>query len=84
MNVDALLDQAFKLYSAGYAKSALAEALKALACRQHPRMYRFVATYACAARALAIAKLYFTKVAAEVQPNIEQRCQQEGLSLRGP
>jgi hypothetical protein len=47
-------------------------------------MYRFAVTYACAAHDLATAKLYFTKVPPANQPNLEQKCQQEGLNVRGP
>src|SRR5262249_15373957 len=83
MNVDEVMTQAATQYSAGYAKAALAQILKALACKQDGRMYRFAVTYACAAHDLATAKLYFAKVPSGNQPNLEQKCQQEGLNVRG-
>lgn len=83
MNVDEVMQQAATQYSAGYAKAALAQVLKALACKQEARMYRFAVTYACAAHDLATAKQYFTKVPPANQPNLEQKCQQEGLNVRG-
>ena len=43
--------------------------------------------YACAAHDLGSAKLYFAKLAqspSSMQSGIEQKCQQEGLNIRGP
>jgi ABC transport system ATP-binding/permease protein len=84
MDVDELMSQAVKQNEAGYAKAALNLVIKALACRQDARMYRFAVTYACAAHDLASAKLYFVKVPKEFQPPLEQKCQQERLDVRGP
>ena len=78
------MQQAASQYSAGYAKAALAQVLKALGCKQDPRMYRFAVTYACAAKDLSTAKQYFTKVPPANQANLEQKCQLEGLNVRGP
>jgi hypothetical protein len=84
MNVEDVMNQAAAQYSAGYAKAALAQVLKALACKQDPRMYRFAVTYACSAKDLQTAKLYFAKVPPANQANLEQKCQLEGLNVRGP
>jgi pSer/pThr/pTyr-binding forkhead associated (FHA) protein len=83
MNVDEVMLQAAAQYSAGFNKAALAQVLKALACKQEARMYRFAVTYACAAHDLATAKQYFAKVPPAYQPNLEQKCQLEGLNVRG-
>ena len=83
MNVEEVMSQAASQYGAGYAKAALAQMLKALNCKQDARMYRFAVTYACAAHDLATAKQYFAKVPPANQPNLEQKCQQEGLNVRG-
>lgn len=84
VDVDKLMSQASTMYNAGDAKGALAAVVKALACKQDARMLRFAVNYACAAHDLAAAKLYFSKVPAQFQPNAEQRCQQEGLNVRSP
>jgi hypothetical protein len=84
VNVDELQEQAAHQYGSGYSKLALAQIQKALACKQTPQMYRFAATYACAARDLAAAKLYFGKVPAQFQTAVVQRCQLEGLDVRSP
>lgn len=84
MNVDDVMTQAANQYSAGFAKAALFLVQKCLACRQDARMYRMAAMYACAAHDLATAKEMFPKVPTQFQPGIEQRCQAEGLTLRGP
>jgi pSer/pThr/pTyr-binding forkhead associated (FHA) protein len=83
-NVDDLMAQAAAQYQAGYAKVALAQVMKALNCKQDGRMYRFAVMYACTAHDVAMAKLYFVKAPAAFQPNLEQKCQQEGLNIRGP
>ena len=83
-NVDDLINQAGNQFSAGYAKSALSLMNKALACKQDVRMYRLAATYACAAHDLAAAKSNYSKVPSQFQSAIEQKCQQEGLAVRGP
>lgn len=84
MNVDELVEQAAGQFSAGYAKPALSLISKALTCKQEIRMYRLAGLYACAAHDLNSAKLYYVKVPAQFQAGIEQKCQQEGLNLRGP
>jgi len=84
IDVDALMQQASNQYTAGYAKVALAQVVKALGCKQDGRMYRFAVMYACTAHDLAMAKQYFAKAPAQFQPNLEQKCQQEGLNIRGP
>jgi hypothetical protein len=40
-------------------------------------------TYACASHDLNTAKQYFAKVPPAYQANLEQKCQLEGLSIRG-
>jgi hypothetical protein len=82
VNADDLVTQAEAQYSAGYERAALSLMTKALACKQDVRMYRLAATYACASRDLAFAKLYVDQVPAQYQAGIQQRCQQEGLVLR--
>jgi len=84
MDVDDVMKQAANQFGAGYAKAALALVAKALACKQSVTMYRMAGMYACAAHDLSDAKLYFNKVPANVQSGIEQKCQLEGLNLRGP
>ena len=84
MNVDDLLAQATSQDRAGSPKLALELVIKALKCRQDVRMYRLAVTYACDARDIATAKLYFAKVPPVFQANLEQRCQQYELNLRGP
>ena len=83
MNIEEAMAQATTQYSAGYAKAALALMLKALACKQDARMYRLAVTYACASHDLNTAKQYFAKVPPAYQANLEQKCQLEGLSIRG-
>jgi len=75
------MTQAKGQYIAGFAKAALQLATKALTCRQDDRMYRFAATYACAAHDTVSAKAYYVKVPSQFQTAIIQRCQQEGISL---
>ncbi|HET7503748.1 MAG TPA: FHA domain-containing protein [Kofleriaceae bacterium] len=82
-NVDDAMAQAQNQYNNGFASAALAVMSKALACKQTLRMYQLAALYACAARDLANAKVYFAKIPPPQQPPIEQRCQQEGLNIRG-
>jgi hypothetical protein len=83
-NVDNLVAQAANQYSNGFASSAFALLVKALNCKQDIRMYRLAAMYACGARDLANAKIYFNKVPPNLQSGIEQKCQQERLDVRGP
>jgi hypothetical protein len=83
LGVGTLLSQARTQYALGFARSALALTVKALGCVQSDQLYRAAATYACAAHDFAVARLYFPRVPPEFQPLVEQRCQQEGLTLRG-
>jgi ABC transport system ATP-binding/permease protein len=82
MNVDDLLTQAANQYRAGYPKPALALVLKVLQCRQDTLTYRFAVMYACDGKDASVAKQYFPKVPAEKQAGLEQKCQQQGISLR--
>jgi hypothetical protein len=84
MNIDEQMEMASHQYGSGFAKTALQIVVKALACKQNVMMYRLAATYACAAHDAASAKLYFTKVPAQNQPAIIQRCQQEAIDIRPP
>src|SRR4029079_3324169 len=84
MNVDDMMTQAVNQYAAGFFRAALSLVVKALACRQDVRMYRSAATYACAAHDAVSAKQFFSKLPAQFQPAIIQRCQQEGISLQAP
>jgi hypothetical protein len=83
-NVDDAMSQAQNQYTAGFFRAALQLATKALACRQDVRMYRFAATYACAAHDIASVKTFFAKVPSQFQAAIIQRCQQEGITLQAP
>jgi serine/threonine-protein kinase len=82
--IDELMEQAAHQYTAGFSRIALSAVVKALACKQDLRMYRIAAMYACAARDLAAAKLYFNKLPQNLQSPIVQRCQQEDLDLHVP
>lgn len=82
-NVDDIVAQAHNQYAAGFAKAALQLMTRALECRQDVRMYRFAATYACAAHDAASAKRWSAKVPPQFQIAIVQRCQQEGILLQG-
>lgn len=84
MNVDDMMTQSANQYSAGYAKAALSLVEKALSCKQDTRMYRTAAMYACAAHDLPTAQTMFAKLPAQFQAQVEQKCQQEGLYLKGP
>jgi eukaryotic-like serine/threonine-protein kinase len=84
LNVDDVMSQAQNQYAAGFAKAALQLALKALVCKQNVRMYRFAATYACAAHDVVFAKALYSKVPSRFQAGILQRCQQEGIALEAP
>jgi serine/threonine-protein kinase len=83
-NMDDVMTQAQNQYKAGFARVALLLVTRALACKQDVRMYRWAATYACAAHDTAAAKQFFIKVPPQFQTAIIQRCQQEGISLQGP
>lgn len=82
VNVEDLQAQAQTQYNAGFAKTALGHMTKVLGCRQEVKYYRLAVLYACAAKDLTTAKLYFGKVPPSFQSSLEQKCQQEGLSLR--
>ena len=82
MNVDDLMTQAANQYRAGYPKPALVLVLKVLQCRQDTLTYRFAVMYACDGKDAAVAKQYFPKVPAANQAGLEQKCQQQGISLR--
>jgi hypothetical protein len=87
LNVEDATGQAANQYANGFASAALNLMIKALNCKQDIRMYRLAAMYACAAHDLATAKTYFTKLPSNpptMQSGIEQKCQQEGLNVRGP
>ena len=81
MNVDDVMGQAQNQYQAGFPKAALQLLTKALSCRQDVRMYRMAGFYACAAHDPQSAKVYYTKVPAQYQTNIVQRCQQENITI---
>jgi ABC transport system ATP-binding/permease protein len=85
MNVDDVMFQAQNQYAAGFPRPALVLATKALVCKQTVQMYRMAAMYACGAHDASAAKAYFNKVpAGQPQSAIEQKCQMEGLNIRGP
>jgi eukaryotic-like serine/threonine-protein kinase len=77
-----LMARAATQYDAGSPSAALSLARVALGCKQTDRMYWLAAMYACAARDVASARLYFAKVPANLQPGIERRCQQDDLDVR--
>ncbi|HET9625941.1 MAG TPA: FHA domain-containing protein [Kofleriaceae bacterium] len=79
--VDDWTTQAANQFSSGYAQAALQLVLKAINCKPDVRLYRFAATYACAAHDSAAAKLYFNKVPTAYQAPIQQKCQQEHTDL---
>jgi hypothetical protein len=81
-HVDDLMIRAATQYDAGSPKTALSLAVVALGCKQTPRMYWLAVLYACAARDLTAAKLYFRDVPANLQSGIERKCQQEQLDVR--
>jgi hypothetical protein len=83
-NVNTLVARSHREYAAGSPKVALALVVQALGCTQNVLMYRTAAMFACAARDLPSAKLYFFKVPPEHQQFVEQRCQREGLNVRSP
>jgi pSer/pThr/pTyr-binding forkhead associated (FHA) protein len=82
MNVDDLMTQAANQYRAGYPRPALVLVLKVLQCRQDTLTYRFAVMYACDGKDAAVAKQYFPKVPQANQAGLEQKCQQQGISLR--
>jgi hypothetical protein len=83
-NVNDIMTRAVRAYSEGHAQQALEFIEAAFECTTDERMYRLAGMYACVAHDLPKAKLYFTKVSQAARPNLEQRCQLEGLNLRDP
>ncbi len=77
MDIDDAMMQAENQFVNGFAKAALQVVKKALVCRQNERMYRIATMYACASHDLATAKIYYNKVSASFQANLEEKCQQE-------
>ena len=83
-NVDEAVANAAVQYNNGFSSTALGILVKALSCKQSLHMYQLAAMYACGARDITNAKYYFAKIPPLQQAGIEQRCQQEGLNVRGP
>jgi serine/threonine-protein kinase len=86
-SVDDAVQLAANQYNNGFATAALSVMVKALSCKQTIRMYQLAAMYACGAHDLRAARLYFAKLPSNpssMQSGIEQKCQQEGLNIRGP
>ncbi len=83
-NVNELMSQAARVYSEGQAQEALDLIENALDCSADERLYGLAGLYACVAHDVRKAKLYFAKVSRAARPNIEQRCQLEGMNLRAP
>lgn len=83
MDADDMMSQAANQYTNGYAGPAVRLMRKALECRQDLRMFQLTAMYACGARDLTTAREFFAKLPPQQQAGIDQRCQQEGLDVRG-
>ena len=81
-SIDEEMEQAAHLYTEGYVKAALSMVEKTLDCEQDPRRVRIAALYACVAKDLVAAKLYYKKLPPSMQSPIVQRCQHEGLDVR--
>jgi hypothetical protein len=84
LNVDEAIASAAAQYNNGFSSTAYSILVKALNCKQTVHMYQLAALYACGARDITNAKYYFAKIPTPQQSGIEQRCQQEGLNVRGP
>jgi hypothetical protein len=82
--IDALVDRAADQYRAGTPGPALATIGQVLGCRHDPRIIRLAATYACAAKDTAMARLFYAMLAPQYRPAVVQRCQQENIALPGP
>jgi tetratricopeptide (TPR) repeat protein len=68
-------------HAQGFSKAALAYAMKALACEPSARLYRLAVTYACAAHDFPAATQYLAKLPSSAERSqVEQKCQQEGMS----
>ncbi|HET9619962.1 MAG TPA: serine/threonine-protein kinase [Kofleriaceae bacterium] len=78
---DDWISQAAYQFNAGHAQPALALIIKAINCNPDVRLFRFAATYACAARDVEAARFYFSKVPAPDQPAIAAKCRQEHIEL---
>jgi serine/threonine-protein kinase len=83
-NVDEALAQAANQYNNGFASAALSVMVKVLNCKPTTHNFQLAAMYACGARDVAAAKLYLPRIPDPLKAGIEQRCQQEGLNIRGP
>jgi len=82
VNVDELMSQASNQYTAGFSRSALALARKALACKQDARTYALAAMFACASHDETSARRYLPRVSATgTRSAILQKCIQEGIDL---
>jgi hypothetical protein len=70
--------QAATQHSRGQSATALELVKKALGCKQSARLYRFAATYACAAHDFDSAKAYLAKLPSSYErTQIEEKCEQE-------
>jgi hypothetical protein len=75
--VDALMARAASRYADGNSVGALQLVEKALACKPSARIYRFAATYACAARNFDTANDYLAKLPPGTERSrIEEKCKQ--------
>jgi hypothetical protein len=81
MNIEDVLQQATNQFQAGFSKPALQLISKALLCKQDLKMYRMAVLYACVAKDMTNAKLYFNKLPVQFQTQMTGRCQQEGITL---
>ncbi|HEY0987741.1 MAG TPA: protein kinase, partial [Kofleriaceae bacterium] len=80
IDVDAVMRDAANAYAQGLSRAALAYALKAVTCKPSTRLYRFTATYACAAHDFESTKQYLAKLPSGTERSqVEQKCQQEGM-----
>ena len=82
VDVSDLMTRAATQYAAGAPGAALSLARIALGCKQTDRMYWLATMYACAAHDAAAARQYFPRVPSNLQPGIEQKCQQDNLDPR--
>ena len=83
-DVNGLMTHASDQYNSGDVKAALTTMRDALACAHTSVMYRMATSYACAARDLDSAKLYFSRISPMYQTDAEKDCKQKGLDVRGP
>ena len=73
--------EAEREYAAGNADAALSWARRTLACRDDARVHRAIATYACAAHEVGLAKAYYDQLPSRFQPAIVERCKLEGITI---